>query len=151
VNASLPGRAYIELEPNYVGNIENRRNDRGATSRLDTSLGFHAFEERTTSRTTISLPIFIVLGGRRHNPLLRNLSTGGAMIVTSAPLTLQTKIELHCGAICAPGIVVWQRRTGSGIKFDNPICERQLKEKVSPLSHEALAHPARPCLEDGAL
>ena len=140
MNASLPGRAYIELEPNGVGNIENWRNDRVATIRLDTSLGFPAFEKRAAPRTTISLPVFIVLGGKRHHALLRNLSTSGAMIVTSAPLTLQMKIEFHCGAICEPGIVVWQRRSGSGIKFDNLICERQLKEQASQyptICHEA--------------
>ena len=130
VNA-LPGRAYVQLEPNGVGNGENWQNDRGATIRLDTSLGFRALEKRVAPRTTISLPVFIVLGGKRHNALLRNLSTGGAMIVTSAPLILQMKVEFHCGAICAPGILVWQRRSGSGIKFHNPICERQLKAQVS--------------------
>jgi hypothetical protein len=53
------------------------------------------------------------------------------MIVTSAPLVLDMKIELHCGAICASGNVVWQLRTGSGILFDESICERQLSEQVS--------------------
>jgi hypothetical protein len=53
------------------------------------------------------------------------------MIVTSAPLVLDMKVELHCGAICASGNVVWQLRTGSGIMFDEAICERQLSEQVS--------------------
>jgi hypothetical protein len=85
----------------------------------------------------LSLPIFIILNGKRHNALLSDLSTGGAMILTSADLILGMNIELHCGTICAPGTVAWQRRTGSGIKFDRQICQRRLEEGV--LQSQAVA------------
>jgi hypothetical protein len=101
------------------------------TIRLDVSRGFGAFDHRGTRRITTSLPIFIVVGGTRHNALLRNLSSRGAMIVTSAPMVLDMKIEFHCGSICASGNVVWQRRAGSGIRFDQTLCEQQLNEQVS--------------------
>ena len=79
----------------------------------------------------LSLPIFVILAGKRHNALLRDLSPGGAMIVTSADLMLGMKIEFHCGTICAPGTVAWQLRRGSGIKFDTQISQRRLDEEIS--------------------
>ena len=142
MSAPLQRRADVDPEPNE---IENWRDDIAhATIRLDTSLGSRALDQRVTSRTTIALPIFIVLSGKRHSAILRNLSTSGAMIVTSAPLVLDMKIEFHCGAICALGSVVWQRRSGSGIKFDEHICERQLDEQVSRSSAVASWRKDRP-------
>ena len=131
VNEPLQQRTEVDPEANYLGDIESWRNDILPTVRLDTSRSSSAFDHRVTPRVTISLPIFIVVGGTRHNALLRNLSPRGAMIVTSAPLLLGMKIEFHCGAICTSGNVVWQRRTGSGIMFDQAICERQLSQQVS--------------------
>jgi len=68
------------------------------------------------------------------------------MIVTSAPLVLGMKIEFHCGAICASGNVVWQRRAGSGIVFDEAICERQLSEQLSRSNAVASRYEGRPLL-----
>ena len=78
-----------------------------------------------------ALPIFIVLNGKPHHAILRNLSTSCAVIITSASLVLDMEIEFHCGAMCALGSVVWQRRSGSCIKFNEPICELQLAKDVS--------------------
>ena len=101
-----------------------------ATICLDTSLESRGIDHRAGRRTTVSLPIFIFLDGTRYNAVLHNLSTGGASIVTSAPLALHMKIVFHCGAICSPGIVVWQRRMRSGIRFANRLCQLQLNEQV---------------------
>jgi hypothetical protein len=68
------------------------------------------------------------------------------MIVTSAPLVLGMKIEFHCGTICASANVVWQRRTGSGIKFEVAICEQQLSEQVSRSNAVASLCEGRPLL-----
>lgn len=133
MSAPSGANAVISPEPNYLGDLESWRNDMRATIRLDGSLDSRAFDHRDSPRMTISLPIFIVLDGTRHNAILRNLSTGGAMIVTSAPLVLHMKMEFHCGLICASGTVVWQRRIGSGIRFENRLCELKLKEQVSRL------------------
>ena len=131
MNEPLQSRTEVDPEANYLGNIESWRDDILPTIRLDTSRSSGASDHRVTPRITISLPIFIVVDGTRHNALLRNLSARGAMIVTSAPMVLDMKIEFHCGAICASGNVVWQRRAGSGIVFDEAIRERQLSEQVS--------------------
>ena len=101
-----------------------------ATIRLDNWPSPGTFEHRATPRQAITLPILIVLGGVRYSALMRNLSNSGAMIVTSAPLAIAMKIEFQCGTICARSTVLWQRRSDFGIKFDEPICERQLDEQV---------------------
>ena len=101
-----------------------------ATIRLADSLAPRTFDHRATPRQAIALPILITVSGTRYNALIRNLSNAGAMIATSAPLSAQTKIEFQCGSICAGGAVIWQRQSEFGIRFDQPISERQLSEQV---------------------
>lgn len=102
-----------------------------ATIRLEKLLGPQNFEHRAAPREALVLPIVISVAGTRYNALMRNLSIAGAMIVTSAPLFPLMKVEFQCGTICANGIVMWQRQTEFGIRFDSRICERQLDEQVS--------------------
>jgi hypothetical protein len=101
-----------------------------ATIGLDQPPDLRILKPRAAPRLRLSLPIFITINGKRHNALLCDLSSGGAMILTPADLILGMNIELHCGTICAPGTVVWQRRSGSGIKFNTQICQRRLEEGV---------------------
>ena len=88
-------------------------------------------EQRGTPRLAITLPVLIVLGRKRYTAELRNISTTGAMIVTSAPMLPQSRIELQCGTICCLGTVHWQRQSDFGIKFRTPICVRQLDEQTA--------------------
>ena len=101
-----------------------------ATIGLDQPPDLRILKPRAAPRLRLSLPIFITINGKRHNALLCDLSSGGAMILTSADLILGMNIEFHCGTICAPGTVVWQRRSGSGIKFNTQICHWRLEEAV---------------------
>lgn len=100
-----------------------------ATILLD-ELSPRRFDHRAMPREAVTLPILIVVDGKRHNALIRNLSSAGAMIVATAALSRQMKIEFQCGTICADGTVIWQRDDLFGIKFDQPISERQLSEQV---------------------
>lgn len=88
-------------------------------------------DQRASPRLAIALPILIVLGGKQYSAALRDLSNAGAMIMTSAPLLSYSRIEFQCGTICSRGIVLWQRHSDFGIKFRQPICERQLSEQIS--------------------
>ena len=101
-----------------------------AVTQPDYALGW-ALDQRATPRTAITLPALIVLGGKRYAAELRNISTSGAMIVTSAPLLPRSRIEFQCGTICSRGIVHWQQRHDFGIKFSTPICVRQLNEQTA--------------------
>lgn len=100
-----------------------------ATILLD-ELSPRRFDHRAMPREAVTLPILIVVDGTRYNALIRNLSSAGAMIVASAALSRQMKIEFQCGTICAAGTVIWQRGDLFGIKFDEPISKRQLTEQV---------------------
>lgn len=99
--------------------------------RLDSAPNPLVSEQRTRPRSAITLPVTIVLGGKRYSAALRNLSSSGAMIVTSAPLTTLSRIEFQCGTICSRGIVLWRRQSDFGVKFRQPICERQLCEQIT--------------------
>lgn len=106
-----------------------RRGD--AASRTENVLGRQNFDHRRAAREEIVLPVLIVVGTTRHNALMRNLSTAGAMIVASAPLGLGTTVELQCGTISVNGTVIWQRESGFGIRFYKPVSARQVDEQMS--------------------
>lgn len=78
----------------------------------------------------MKLPILIVMGGTRHTAVIRNLSSTGALIRTTAPLNVNMEIEFECGSICTGGVVVWQLQGNFGIKFDQATCEKQLNDQV---------------------
>lgn len=101
------------------------------TSSLDQSLSRQSFEKRTETRVAIALPILISLGRTRYSALLRNLSNAGAMIETSTLLTVQGKIEFHCGSIFDDSTVLWRSGSRFGIRFGFPITDRQLNEQIS--------------------
>lgn len=98
--------------------------------RLCSSLLPRSFEQRAAVRGAVALPILIVVGDTRYNALLRNLSTGGAMIVTSAPMAVSMRTELHCGALCASGTVIWHQDGAFGIRFDVPISKGQVSAQA---------------------
>jgi hypothetical protein len=88
-------------------------------------------EQRGGARADVALPILIDLGRTRYSALLHNLSITGAMVETRAPLVIHSKIEFHCGSICTTGYVLRQAGSIFGIKFSQPISDRQLSEQVS--------------------
>jgi hypothetical protein len=97
----------------------------------DIALSHFFSEQRAMPRSAQTLPMLIVLSGKRYKAEMRNLSMTGAMIVTSAPLTTRSRIDFHCGTICGQGIVLWHMQSDFGIKFKTPISERQLSEQIS--------------------
>lgn len=88
-----------------------------ARAETDEALSRGGFEKRMAARATIALPILIDFDGSRRSALLRNLSIDGAMIETSAPLSISTRIKLHCGTLEMDGIVLWR----SGASFGGKI------------------------------
>ena len=98
---------------------------------LDEPLSQRGFEKRVAARATIALPILITLHASRHSALLRNLSSSGAMIETLAPLTVSTRIQLHCGTMEVDGIVLWQSGADYGIKFRQPVSDQHLEDQLS--------------------
>lgn len=90
-------------------------------------------EQRSAPRTPLALPILIKFDRNRYSALLCDLSCAGAKIESLAPLLVSMRLELQCGTICANAMVMWQRGSAYGIKFSQPICDRQLADQVSRL------------------
>jgi len=101
-----------------------------ATVQLDNSIWASTFDRRTVSRSSLVLPILVIVDGVRRSALLRNLSSAGAMIATSAPLSLLTTIEFQCGSVRTAATVLWQRGSDFGIEFSQPISERELRQLI---------------------
>lgn len=102
-----------------------------ATFRSSDAPCLKGVEQRAGTRAEVALPILIVLGRTRYSALLHNISVTGAMVETTAPLVIHSKIEFHCGSICTTGYVLRQAGSVFGIKFSQPISDRQLSEQVS--------------------
>lgn len=109
----------------------NRGNSMYSKMQLEDSLDHRASESRAEERTTIALPILIDFSGSLQGALLRNLSSDGAMIETSAPLGVRAKIKFLCGTIDTDCTVLWRNDHTFGIKFRSPISKRQLGEQLS--------------------
>ena len=102
-----------------------------ATFRSSDTPCLKGIEQRAEARAEVALPILIDLGRTRYSALLHNISLTGAMIETTAPLAIHSKIEFHCGSIYTTGYVLRQAGSIFGIKFSGPISDRQLSEQVS--------------------
>lgn len=118
----------------------------GSTVPSTGSLSQQFFEQRTETRMVVALPILIEANTVRYSALLCNLSNAGAKIDTSAPITVQNKIQIHCGSICTEGTVLWRTVGTFGIRFTHPITDHQLSEQISR-SEGAASWRARPVRE----
>jgi len=86
---------------------------------------------RKGRRSSMSLPALIFLFGERHSAQLHNLSRGGAMIQSAAPVHVRDHIKLSCGTIETHGRVAWVRNGCFGVEFRQPIDEEQIVRQLS--------------------
>lgn len=86
---------------------------------------------RGARRRAVSLPALIRSLGRQHSARVHNLSAGGAMIETVAPLHPGGQIILCCGSIEASGTVVWKKMEYFGMRFHAPIKEADVDQQLS--------------------
>jgi hypothetical protein len=99
---------------------------------------------RKGGRSSMSLPALIILFGQRHSAQLHNLSCGGAMIQSAAPVRTRDQITLSCGTIEARGSVVWAGSGCFGIEFHRPLEDTQLLRQLN----RSNAVITRRCLRD---
>jgi PilZ domain-containing protein len=85
---------------------------------------------RKVRRSSMSLPALIFLFGKRHSAQLHNLSRGGAMIQSAAPVKACDQIVLSCGTIEARGRVVWTKLGGFGVEFDCPLDDEEITRQL---------------------
>jgi len=101
-----------------------------ATLFLNHPLSRQGFERRASERVKIALPILIAIGWARYSALVHDLSSEGAMLETTAPLTVDTEIQIHCGSIRTEGVVLWHGGNKFGIRFCEQVSGRQIDEQV---------------------
>ncbi len=101
-----------------------------ATLFLNDPLGRKGSERRASERVEIALPILIVIGWTRYGALVHNLSSEGAMIETTAPLMVDSVIEIHCGSMRTDGVVLWHGGDKFGIKFCEQVTADQVNQQV---------------------
>ena len=85
---------------------------------------------RKGRRSSMSVPALILLYGIRHSAQLHNLSCGGAMVQSTAPVHANDQILLSCGTIETRGRVVWARDGGFGVEFHAPIADEQILRQL---------------------
>ena len=85
---------------------------------------------RGTHRKAVSLPAFVRSFGRQYSARVHNLSAGGAMIETAAPLRPGCEITLCCGSIEARATVVWKKIAHVGMRFHTPIGEADVDRQL---------------------
>jgi len=85
---------------------------------------------RKGRRSSMSVPALILLAGQRHSAQLHNLSCGGAMIQSAAPVGSCDQIVLSCGTIDVDGRVVWVKDGCFGVEFHTPIADEQILRQL---------------------
>jgi Tfp pilus assembly protein PilZ len=98
-------------------------------------------EQRRHRRLPASIRIFARNGGSGFPEPVKDISLGGAHVLTSAPLSVgsESTFALHLPHHDAPlelmGHVVWVSPTGMGVQFDRP--EPKLSQFVDRLERDA--------------
>jgi len=85
---------------------------------------------RMNRRASVSLPAFIRLFGKQFSARVHNLSAGGALIETNAPLRVGGGVTLSCGTIEAPATVAWASEERFGLKFAAPVTEERVIQQL---------------------
>lgn len=87
-------------------------------------------DRREADRLSVILPAFLESDGQKYNARLINLAQGGALIEVFAPMTLNSIVALHCGAMVARAAVVWAKDLRVGVKFEAPLTDAEVSEQV---------------------
>ena len=85
---------------------------------------------RGAHRKAMSLPALIRAFGRQYSARVHNMSVGGAMIETAAPLRPGCEITLCCGSIEARATIVWKRMAHFGMRFHTPVDEADVDRQL---------------------
>lgn len=102
-----------------------------AKTQCDYVYGLRDAEKRCAPRKAVTLPMSMMARGVRHNAVLRNLSTQGAMVQIASSLRDVDQIGFLCGSVAVDATIMWRNQSGVGIRFAQPISARQLDEQLA--------------------
>jgi hypothetical protein len=85
---------------------------------------------RKGRRSSMSVPALIWVSGQKHSAQLHNLSCGGAMVQSAAPVHTREPIVMSCGSIEVAGRVVWVKGGCFGVEFHTEIADEQILRQL---------------------
>jgi hypothetical protein len=97
-----------------------------------------SLDRRISLRTALKVPVLIETESGPFSARLCNLSEGGAMVQTRAPLELGDHVTVRGGTVRAEGTVAWEEDNLLGIEFDTPLEEDDVARQI--LRSNAVAH-----------
>lgn len=86
--------------------------------------------QRAWPRAYVSLPVLVESFGGKFSAHIRDISPGGAMIETIAPLKRGAALILSCGTIQAKAVVVWETGGRFGLKFYSLVSETEIAQQL---------------------
>jgi hypothetical protein len=88
-------------------------------------------ERRRCERVPVLVPSTVGSGESRQRAHLLNLSAYGALIQTTAPLRLHSRLTFRCGTVAATASVLWRDDENYGLAFAYPLTEAEIVEQVA--------------------
>jgi hypothetical protein len=88
-------------------------------------------DRRAHPRVEIALAAFLQANGERHSVQLIDLSAGGAKLVCTARLPMDTSVTLDCGTFRLRALVRWQNDGFLGLSFDSALDQREVAALVA--------------------
>lgn len=88
-------------------------------------------ERRASERFSVVVPATLRLGTHDYTAKLLNIVRGGAMLESSAPAEVGSRVMLRCGTIAVNAIVIWSEAGRIGINFETSLTDTQIEEHVS--------------------
>lgn len=88
-------------------------------------------ERRGSERVAVVVPATIQLDTRDYTAKILNVVHEGAMLETSAPVEVDSRLVLRCGTVAANAVVVWTDAGRIGINFETPLSHAQVSEQLS--------------------
>ena len=139
----------IEIELDKAGSVSAHvlwARDGRFGARFETSLPFEVMwapstpwrrpkgpSPQPTDRVAVDVPVTTWLNGNRCLGRIRNVSTRGMMIETTAPLKAGRTIEIGIEDWpVLPGTVKWSGGGRAGIRLDRPLSEEQRFSLIVP-------------------
>lgn len=82
--------------------------------------------KRQPKRVRIFLDASLAASSGPQEVRLRDISKGGALIEAPSPLGVFEKVSLMCSGHRLEGVVVWQKDSLCGLRFEHPISSKVL-------------------------
>ena len=87
-------------------------------------------ERRASERFSVVVPATLRLDTRDYTAKILNFVRGGAMLESSAPVEIASRVMLRCGTVAINATVIWSEGGRIGINFETPLTDIQVNEHV---------------------